>query len=257
GGNERFAEPKTEYAHPMASEDLAGRRIGGFELIEPLGEGAYASVWRAKQLRLDREVAVKVLDPLLARNPYAARRFEREGRAAAKLDHPNIVPVYEAGEDEGIVYLAMRLVEGDTLEDRLESGPDLGRRELVSLLRPVAAALDHAHEHDLVHRDVKPSNILLGPNTVWLADFGIAATTRDVGRYTTGSIGTADYMAPEQASGGEIDRRADVYSLACTAWHALMENPPFAGTDLVATLLAHASEPIPSTGNNELDAVFA
>ncbi|MEM9513762.1 MAG: ABC transporter substrate-binding protein [Actinomycetota bacterium] len=240
----------------MAVGDLSGRRLGGFELIEPLGEGSFAAVWRARQVRLDRDVAVKVLDPIVARDPTTARRFEREGRAAANLDHPAIVPVYEAGDDDGLYYLAMRLVDGETLADLLDRESPLPLDRVLALLAPVAAALDHAHAAGLVHRDVKPANILLEGDRVYLTDFGIAASAREVGRYTTGSIGTADYMAPEQARGDDLDHRADLYALGCVAYHALTGAPPFRRDDLVATLVAHGNDPIPPTGVPGLDAFF-
>ncbi len=240
----------------MQQRDLGGRRVGGFELGEALGRGGFATVYRARQVRLDRDVAVKVLDAELALNPEAARRFEREGQSAAQLEHPNIVPVYEAGDEDGIVYLAMRLVQGPTLEDRLrEDGPPT-TEELTRLVGAIAAALDHAHAHDLVHRDVKPSNILLEGDSVWLADFGIAATTRDVGRYTTGTIGTASYMAPEQAEATEVDGRADLYSLGCVVFECATGMVPYPGDDLLTALLAHRTEPIPSTDEPSLDEFF-
>jgi ABC-type transport system substrate-binding protein len=241
----------------MVDEELRGRRLGGFQLIEPLGEGSFGTVWRARQLRLDRDVAVKVLDPLVARDPVTARRFEREGRAAAALDHPAIVPVFEAGDDGGLYYLAMRLVRGETLAALLDRDGPLGVDRVVDVLGPIADGLDTAHAAGLVHRDVKPANILLEEGRAYLGDFGIAASTRELGRYTTGSLGTAEYMAPEQAQATDVDHRADIYSLACVAYDALTGAPPFTRHDLVSTLVAHASDPIPTTGDARLDAVFA
>jgi len=239
------------------ADDLTGRRLGGFELQREIGAGAYASVWRARQLRLGRDVAVKVLDPLVARNPDAARRFEREGRAAASLDHPAIVPVYEAGEDDGVVYLAMRLVDGPTLAQVLRAEGDLEPERLLSVIEAVASALDHAAARGLVHRDVKPSNILVEGDRVWLGDFGIAASAREMGRYTSGAIGTASYMAPEQARAGDVDHRADLYALGCVVFECVTGRPPFDGGDVVATMTMHATEPIPSCGSPALDAFFA
>ena len=238
----------------MGGDDLIGRRLGGFELTDVLGTGGFGTVYRAHQARLDRQVAVKVLAPELARTPDAAHRFEREGRAAAALDHPAIVPVYDAGEQDGIVYLAMRLVEGPTAAEELAGG--VAPERLVALLAPVADALDHAHARGLVHRDVKPSNVLLEGDRVWLADFGIAASVRDVGRYTTGAIGTAAYMAPEQGAGDELDGRADQYALGCVAFEGLTGAPPFGDGDLLATLLAHRDRPVPGTGDPAADEVL-
>ena len=239
------------------AERLEGTVLSGFELIELIGEGAHGSVWRARQTRLGRDVAVKILDPVVARNPDTVRRFEREGRAAASLDHPNVVPVYEAGEAGGLVFIAMRLVEGQTLEELIDARGPVSPEEAGRLLAPVAEALDHAHARDLVHRDVKPSNILIEGDRVWLADFGIAASLREMGSYTTGALGTAEYMAPEQASAGDVDHRADLYGLGCVA-HCLMEGaPPYAGDDLVATLMAHVNEPVPVTGDVTRDEFYA
>lgn len=241
----------------MAVDDLSGRRLGGFELIEPLGAGSFGSVWRARQVRLEREVAVKVLDPLVARDPNAARRFEREGRSAASLEHPSIVAVYEAGDDDGLYFLAMRLVDGETLADRISRDAPLDRGSVDELLRPIAEALDAAHATGLIHRDVKPANILLEDGRPYLSDFGIAASARELGRYTTGSIGTAEYMAPEQGRGEGVDHRADLYALGCVAFHALTGRSPFARDDMVSTLLAHSTDKIPETGDVDLDAFFS
>jgi len=240
----------------MSGEDLSGRRLGGFELVEPLGAGAFGTVWRARQLRLERDVAVKVLDPSLARDPSAARRFEREGRSAAALDHPAIVPVYEAGDEDGLYFLAMRLVDGETLDDLMRRNGPIGPDVAADLLAPVAAALDHAHAAGFVHRDVKPSNVLLEGDQVYLSDFGIAALTSELGRYTTGSIGTAEYMAPEQ-SRGDVDHRADLYALGCVAFQAVVGSSPFDRGDMVTTMLAHSTDDIPSTGDADLDGFFA
>lgn len=241
----------------MAGDDLRGRRLGGFELIEPLGEGSFGSVWRARQLRLDRDVAVKVLDPLVARDPTAARRFEREGRAAASLDHPSIVPVYEAGDDDGLYYLAMRLVDGETLADVIDREAPMSPAAVAEILRPIGDALDAAHTTGLIHRDVKPANILIEDGRPYLGDFGIAASTRELGRYTTGSIGTAEYMAPEQARGDAVDHRSDLYALGCVAYHTITGRSPFARDDVVSTLLAHSVDEVPPTGDPALDAFFA
>ncbi|MEM9035658.1 MAG: ABC transporter substrate-binding protein [Actinomycetota bacterium] len=241
----------------MAGEDLTGRRLGGFELIEPLGEGSFGSVWRARQLRLDRDVAVKILDPLVARDPNAARRFEREGRAAASLDHPSIVPVYEAGDDDGLYFLAMRLVDGGTLADVMTSAGPMTVDDTADLLAPIGSALDAAHATGLIHRDVKPANIIIEDGRPFLTDFGIAASARELGRYTTGSIGTAEYMAPEQGRGDAVDHRADLYALGCVAFHALTGATPFARDDMVSTLMAHATEDVPTSGDEGFDAFFA
>lgn len=240
----------------MTGDDLRGRRLGGFELLEPLGEGSFGSVWRARQLRLDRDVAVKVLDPLVARDPGAARRFEREGRSAASLEHPSIVPVYEAGDDDGLYYLAMRLVDGETLAATLDREGAMGVDRVIELLGPIAAALDSAHATGLIHRDVKPANILVEDGRPYLSDFGIAASARELGRYTTGSIGTAEYMPPEQARGDTVDHRSDLYALGCVAYQAITGNSPFARHDVVSTLMAHSVDGAPPTGDDRLDRFF-
>lgn len=241
----------------MTVDDLRGRRLGGFELLEPLGQGSFGSVWRARQTRLDRDVAVKVLDPLVARDPDAARRFEREGRSAASLDHPSIVPVYEAGDDDGLYYLAMRLVDGETLAAAIDREGAMTPDRVAALLAPIAAALDSAHATGLIHRDVKPANILIEDGRPYLSDFGIAASARELGRYTTGSIGTAEYMAPEQAKGDTVDHRTDLYALGCVAYQAVTGRSPFARDDVVSTLMAHSTDDAPPTGDERLDGFFA
>jgi serine/threonine-protein kinase len=239
----------------VTDDRLIGEQIGPFEIVAVLGRGAFATVYRARQDQLDRDVALKVLDPMLARDPEAARRFGGEGMRAATLDHRAILPVYAAGNDEdGHHYLAMQLVEGETLADELTREHRLSPERILAVLTPVAAALDHAHSRGVIHRDVKPANILIAGDHVWLTDFGIAATAQTVGRYTTGALGTVAYMAPEQAQAGDIDGRADLYALGCVAYECVTGRPPYLGDDLVTILLAHRNDPVPTTGDVALDA---
>lgn len=241
----------------MGDGSLVGRRVGEYEVGELLGRGAFADVYRAVQSGVGREVALKVLDPVLAEQGDVARRFREEGRVAARLEHPNIIPVYESGTDNGVVFLAMRLIEGESLADRIERDHGVDRPHCVWIVRSMAGALDRLHQLGLVHRDVKPGNILIESDRVWLTDFGISVSAELAGRYTTGPIGTALYMAPEQAEGQAIDGRADLYSLACVLYECLTGRPPFVADSKMALLLAHLREPAPPTGDPALDSFFA
>ncbi|MEM9607158.1 MAG: ABC transporter substrate-binding protein [Actinomycetota bacterium] len=237
---------------------LTGRRVAGYEVGEVLGRGATASVYRARQVRLGRDVAIKVLDPAFGDHPEYVERFEREGRAAAALDHPSIVTIHEAGEVDGQLYLVMRLVEGSTLATRLETGPTLDADQTAALLRPVAEALDHAHAAGVVHRDVKPSNIFLDERgNIFLGDFGVAGLIHGVARETVGAVGTADYMAPEQVDGAQAGPAADVYSLGCVLHECVTGRPPFSRPTLLATLRAQVDDDVEPTGDRRIDTVLA
>jgi serine/threonine-protein kinase len=241
--------------------ELTGRTLGGYEVDGLLGRGAFGWVYRASQLGLDRTVALKVLDPVVARDPDAARRFQREGRSAASLDHPAIVDVYDADSTGGLHYLAMRLIDGIPLDELLRRRR-LSPAELGAVLARIASALDHAHARGVVHRDVKPANILLqhgDPARAWLGDFGIALSTQVAGTLSTTTIGTAHYVAPEGLEPARVGPAADQYSLACVAYEMLTGRRPFGGytDDVMAVLLAHRTDPVPPAGSPALDAVFA
>lgn len=245
----------------MSELELTGRTLGGYQVDGLLGRGAFGWVYRARQVSLDRAVALKVLDPVVARNPDAARRFDREGRSAAALDHPAIVDVYDADTAGGLHYLAMRLIDGIALDELLRRRR-LAPAEAMVMLTRIAAALDHAHAAGVVHRDVKPANILLqhgDPARAWLGDFGIAVSVRVPGDVTTTTVGTAHYAAPEQLTPAGIGPRSDQYSLACVAYEVLTGRRPFDsdGDDVMAVLLAHRGDPVPPAGSAALDAVFA
>lgn len=236
-----------------------GREVGRYLVGDVIGRGGFAVVHRAVDTVLERTVALKVLDPTAQRDPTIGRRFALEGRAAASLDHPAIVPVYDAGDHDGVLWMAMRLVDGRPLDQLLASGRRLGPDEVVAVIERIGGALDHAHGRGVVHRDVKPSNLLLehdDPHRAHLADFGIAATARSAGRYTAGFLGTAAYMAPEQARPSDVGPPADIYSLACVAYELLAGRPPFPGDDHVALLHAHATAPVPPVGDPVVDAVL-
>jgi streptogramin lyase len=222
-------------------------------------------VYRARDLNLDRPRAIKIVAPALSADAAFASRFRRESRLAASVEHPNVVPVHSAGEDDGLLYLVMRLVEGTDLHRMLEDGP-LPPEWAIAILRDVAAGLDAAHRAGLVHRDVKPANVLVehGPEgeRVFLTDFGISkpTTTRTAGggerRPATALtmegevLGTADYVAPEQVEDGRSDARSDIYSLACVAYHALTGHPPFSRDSELATLIAQTKAPRPAASES-------
>lgn len=210
-----------------------------------------AVVYRARDLRLDRTVALKLLAPELARNDTFRRRFTHESRVAAAIDHPHIVPVFEAGERDGVLYIAMRYVAGLDLRhllDQRAEGDPLPPATVVRITAQVASALDAAHDHGLVHRDVKPGNILVAqgtdsdhPEHVYLTDFGLTKKSLSLTGFTTVGqfVGTLDYVAPEQISGRPVDGRCDVYSLACVVYEMLAGGPPFQRDDDMALLWAH------------------
>lgn len=206
----------------------AGSLLGGYRIRARLGAGGYADVYRAEQVQLGREVALKVLRAAAADAPTdALPSFLREARAAAALSDPRLVQVFDLGEADGRWYLSMELVRGGTLAEALRRDGPAPWRALLPILRDVAGALQVAHRAGLVHRDVKPANILLtGDGRAKLADLGLV---RDIGGLGD-RLGTAAYMAPEQLAAAPIDRRVDVYALGCTAYHVLSGQPPFGGT---------------------------
>jgi serine/threonine protein kinase len=229
-----------------------GAELDGFVVESVAGRGAMGIVYRARQRRPDRPVALKVLAPELAGDGAFRARFERESAIAAQLEHPNVIPVYAIGEAGGVLYLAMRFVEGTDLASLMARKGRLAPARAAAIADGTARALDAAHAHGLVHRDVKPANILLTPvaghDHVYLTDFGLSRRVdSDTGLTQAGArMGTVDYAAPEQARGGEIDGRADVYALGCVLFAALTGTVPFDRDSDLAKLYAHDREPPPS-----------
>jgi len=221
--------------------------VGTFRVEGLLGKGGMAAVYRAIQVRLDRPIALKVLNPALAADESFFQRFQIEGVNAARLDHPNIVPVYEAGEDGGYAYLAMKLIDGESFSSVVARERRIEPKEAVRVLTDVARALDYAHGMGFVHRDVKPGNILIDRGGhVFLSDFGLSKDTQTRGITATGQwMGTAEYMAPEQATGGVLDHRADLYALGCVAYECLTGDPPYLAENPFAVMMAHANAEIP------------
>jgi YVTN family beta-propeller protein len=254
---------------PVAASDRVGTVVAGYRVERVLGRGGMSVVYRADDLRLKRKVALKLLAPELAEDDRFRERFLRESQLAASLDHPNVVPIYEAGEveRERLLYIAMRYVPGTDLRTVLRAEGALDPTRALELASQLARALDAAHERGLVHRDVKPSNVLLtgraGKEHCYLADFGLStsASDRSVATETAQVVGTIDYVAPEQIRGGEIDGRADVYSLACLLYECLTGVVPFRRPSDVAVLYAHLEDPVPRVSERaplppELDSVL-
>ncbi|MFF5360100.1 serine/threonine-protein kinase [Streptomyces scabiei] len=237
--------------------ELVGRQIAGYRIEREIGRGGMAVVYQALDLRLERTVALKLLAPELARNDTFRRRFTHESRVAAAIDHPHIVPVFEAGETDGVLYIAMRYVAGSDLRHLLDREGPLPMRAATRIAAQVASALDAAHDHGLVHRDVKPGNILVAqgtdsdhPEHVYLTDFGLTKKSLSLTGFTSVGqfVGTLDYVAPEQISGKPVDGRCDVYSLACVVHETLAGRPPFQRDDDMALLWAHQyDQPPPLT----------
>lgn len=228
-----------------------GAEFAGYRIESRLGRGGMGTVFLAEQLRLHRRVALKILSGDLAEDEGFRERFLQESELAASLDHPNIIPVYDAGEVDGVAYIAMRYVAGTDLAELIAANGPLAPQTVGDIVGQVASALDAAHGRGLVHRDVKPSNILVadgrGETHVYLADFGITKRLdAQAGLTATGQFfGTVDYTAPEQLQGGAIDGRADEYSLGCVAFEALTGSKPFPGENEVATMWSHVQAPRP------------
>jgi serine/threonine-protein kinase len=226
---------------------LMNQPIPGYELLERLGQGAMGTVHKARQLSMDRLVAIKILQPRLASNPEFIKRFEREAHTAARLSHNNIVQAIDVGSARNIHYFVMEYVEGKTIKEELEKGKIYEEKEAVDIVLQIAQALAHAHKRKLIHRDIKPANIILTPDgTAKLADLGMARATSDFAqaRAEKGmTIGTPYYIAPEQVQAREdSDSRADIYSLGATFYHMVTGQPPFPGKKVDAILRAHLDE---------------
>ncbi len=253
-------------------EPGSGAQVAGYRLEERIGQGGMAVVYRAYDSRLDRHVALKILAPGLAADEAFQRRFIRESRAAAAVDDPHIIPVFEAGESNGVLFIAMRYVRGGDVRRLIDTTGQLPPDQAAEIVSQAASALDAAHARGLVHRDVKPANMLLEassgidrPGHVYLSDFGLSKTALAVSGLTaTGQfLGTLDYVAPEQIEGRVLDGRSDLYSLACSAFEMLCGEPPFRREQGVSVMYAHLSEVPPSLRLRrpelpaEIDAVMA
>jgi hypothetical protein len=217
--------------------------LGRYEILEEIGHGGFATVYRARDTTLGREVALKLLDPLLMRDEAFVARFEQEGRAAAGLEHPHIVPIYEVGSTQERLYIAMRLVRGKSLAHRLQAEPRIPWGQTLELLRQVSDALEYAHDQGIVHRDIKPHNILLDPRSgAMLSDFGFArlvGTSSLTQSVSGGIVGTPAYIAPEIWDGAQATPATDVYSLACVVCEMLTGRVLFGGETPMAVMRAH------------------
>jgi serine/threonine-protein kinase len=228
----------------VVGELIAGR----YELEELVGKGGMSTVYRAKDQLLERTVAIKLLHEHYSRDDDYVERFRREARAAAQLSHPNIVTVIDRGEDGGRQFIVFEYVDGQNLKQLVESKGRLPVRTALELGIEIGSALAFAHENGLVHRDVKPQNVLLGNGDVKVTDFGIARSA-DVqhGLTETGTVlGTSDYIAPEQASGQPVSALSDVYSLGVVIYELLAGEPPFSGDNFLAVAMRHVNDPVPS-----------
>ena len=240
-----------------------GSQVAGYRLEERIGLGGMAVVFRAYDSRLDRRVALKILAPGLAADQAFRQRFIRESRAAAAVEDPHIIPVFEAGESDGVLFIAMRYVRGGDVRSLIDRVGALPPGRAAEIISQVAGALDAAHERGLVHRDVKPGNMLLEasaaadrPEHVYLSDFGLSKAALSAGGDLTASgqfLGTLDYVAPEQIESRPLDGRTDEYALACSAYEMLCGEPPFrrdqsVSVDVRAPVRAAAADPVAAAG---------
>jgi serine/threonine protein kinase len=243
-------------ANPKVGEEFAGHKLDSV-----IGRGGMGVVYLAENLRLKRKIALKLLPPELVEDKDFRERFSRESQMAAAIEHPNIVPIYEAGEVNGLLYISMRYVPGSDLKSLIEKEGPLSLERVVHLLDQAASALDDAHEHDLVHRDVKPQNILVqkragrrGGEQAYLTDFGLTKQRGSKTMTQAGSIvGTIDYMSPEALGAKEVDARTDIYSLGCVLYECLTGSVPFPKDSDVAAITAHLYEEPPRISDKRPD----
>jgi eukaryotic-like serine/threonine-protein kinase len=223
-------------------------KLGPYEIRREIGSGGMGVVYEGWDARLARRVAVKTLWPALAQRAEARERFLREARAAAAVSHPNVTQIYDIGEEDGVVYFAMEFLDAPSLQQTLAEERTLAPRRIVAIARQAALGLRAAAERGIVHRDVKPSNlVLVRDGTVKVTDFGLAKQSLVDGDLTLEgqTIGTPKYLSPEQASGGAVDVRSDIYSLGVTMYEMLAGRPPFEGATPMEIMLKHVREPIP------------
>jgi Tol biopolymer transport system component len=255
----RVADEHPVYGGGLAAGVTVGSRVAGYRLERQIGAGGMAVVYLARDERLGRPVALKVMTPAMAADEKFRRRFIRESRAASAVDDPHIIPVYEAGEADGVLFIAIRFVSGGDVGSLLRREGPLPAARVVTIVSPVASALDAAHAAGLVHRDVKPGNMLLDsrpgrPDHVYLSDFGLSQD-RQSSRLTRSGyfLGTAHYVAPEQITGQFVDGRADQYALACAAFELLTGDVPFAACEGWAVFSAHMNNPPPALTDHRPD----
>jgi len=229
-----------------------GQQLAGYRIDAVAGRGGMGVVYRATQLALDRTVALKLIAPEVAEDSGFRERFQRESRIAASIEHPNVIPVHEAGEADGLLFISMRYVDGTDLRELLARGGPLDPIRAAGIVTQVANALDAAHARGLVHRDIKPANVLIasrgGVEHVYLTDFGLSKqSSSESGLTKTGQwVGTLDYVSPEQIEGRQVGIRTDVYALGCVLFQALTGVVPFERESEVSKMWAHVSEPPPA-----------
>jgi serine/threonine-protein kinase len=236
----------------MDTDPVVGTELAGYAIESVLGRGGMGVVYVARQRSPERRVALKLISPAFARDERFRRRFLRESTAAAAIDHPHILPVYDAGESDGMLFMTMRLVDGEDLRATLHASGPLDTGRALAILGQVGGALDAAHARGLVHRDVKPGNILVaaqrepdGTDFCYLTDFGVSVwTTASAATMTTAGhmVGSVNYAAPEQIEGRRVDGRADIYSLGCVLYECLTGSAPFAGRGAPGSLYGHLHE---------------
>jgi len=253
----RRAETQAGPTHvvPVAPDLRVGTRLAGYDIQAVAGRGGMGVVYRAEHLHLGRVVALKLLVADRGDADDFRERFLRESRMAAAISHPHIVTVYDAGEADGMLFIAMQYVEGTDLGKLLRRAGPLEPSEAVFLLSQVASALDAAHAHGMVHRDVKPENVLISGERCYLTDFGATKRTTSHSSLTAHGqfVGTIDYMAPEQIKGGDLTGRTDVYALGCLLFHTLTNTVPFDRDSEIATVYAHLDDAPPMVSSREAD----
>ncbi len=236
---------------------MIGKRIGPYEIVEEIGKGGMATVYRAYQPNLDRFVAIKIIHRAIALDDASLERFQREARLLTRLVHPHLLPIYDYDAASDPPYIVMRYLDSGTLKDVIDRGK-LPHGELIQMLRQIASALDYAHRNNVIHRDIKPSNVMLDQDgNAFLTDFGIARTI-EAGQDMTQSgyaLGTPGYMSPEQGMGVDgLNSRADIYSLGVMVFQMLTGKLPYTGDTPLSIIFKHISDPIPDI--NQFDSML-